>query len=305
MSQTAPSSTKPAVDSPPWAPWLIYAHDLMWAAVVTAGYILVRYHFEPRPLPLGMLERATVSYVVICAVVFPAFRLHRGIWRYTALNDVVRVFQAVAIASLVQLPLLFLVDRLADFPRTTPLFVVPILTVCMVFGRLLRQAITHGDWGAVFRLEDRSLPTAVVVGSTPSVSDYLRSSRRRDRQVRVAGIVTLDDTPAGRTIQGVEVMGGLSRLGPVLKSLSAAEDRSPQVILAERRPGRDTVEAVLAAASEVGVQVVSQGAGGLLRPARPSALLDRRARSLNLGLARTLVHGKRVLVTGAGGTIGG
>jgi O-antigen biosynthesis protein WbqV len=303
MSLTVPP--KPGADSPAWAPWLIYVHDMIWAAIVTASYIIVRYHFEPRALPLGMLERATASYAAICAFVFPAFRLHRGIWRYTALNDVVRVFQAVAIASLIQLPLLFLVDRLADFPRTTPLFVIPILTVCMVFGRLLRQAITHGDWRAVFRLEDRSLPTAVVVGTTPSVSDYLRTSRRRDRQVRVAGIVTLDETRAGRTIQGVEVMGGLSRLGPVLKSLSAAEDRSPQVILAERRPGRDIVEAVLAAASEVGVQVVSQGAGGLLRPARPSALLDRRARSLNLGLARMLVAGKRVLVTGAGGTIGG
>ncbi len=305
MSHTASAPPKPSADSPPWAPWLIYVHDLMWAAVVTAGYIVVRYHFEPRPLPVDMLARATLSYVAICAFVFPSFRLHRGIWRYTALNDVVRAFQAVAIASLIQLPLLFLIDRLADFPRTTPLFVIPILTACMVFGRLLRQALTHGDWAAAFRLEDRSLPAAVVVGTTPSVSDYLRTSRRRDRQVRVAGIIALDETRAGRTIQGVEVMGGLSRLGPVLKSLSAAEDRSPQVILAERRPGRDTVEAVLAAASEVGVQVVSQGAGGLLRPARPSALLDRRARSLNLGLARMLVAGKRVLVTGAGGTIGG
>jgi len=64
------------------------------------------------------------------------------------------------------------------------------------------------------------------------------------------------------------------------------------------------VEKVLAAAEAAGVREVSQNAGGVLRPARPSALLDRRARFLNLDLARELVKDKRVLVTGAGGTIG-
>lgn len=290
-------------ESAPWMPWLIYAHDLAWAGAVMLGVLVVRYHFEPKPLPADMVVRATVSFVLICAVVFPAFRLHRGLWRFTALNDIVRLFQAVLIASLIQLPLLFVWDRLQDFPRSTPLFVVPILTVGLAFGRLLKQAVTHGDWRAAFRLEDRSNPAAVVVGSASAVSDYLRTSRR-DRQVRIAGIIVLDEGHAGRTIQGAEVMGGLPRLASVLKALSAADDRSPQVILAEKRPGREVVEQVLAAAEEAGVREVSQNAGGALRPAQPSALLDRRARFLNLALASELVKGKRVLVTGAGGTIG-
>ena len=290
-------------DSPSWMPYLIYAQDLLFAAVVMVGVIVVRYHFE-RPLPVDMVVRATAVFVLICAVVFPAFRLHLGLWRYTALNDVLRVFQAVTIAVLLQLPFLFLIDRLKDFPRTTPLFVIPLLTAVLSFERVVKQAATHGDWRAALRLEDRSRPAGVVVGSSSSVSDYLRTSRARDRQVRIAGIVVLDEGHAGRTIQGAEVLGALPRLVPVLKALAAAEDRSPQVILAEKRPGRAVVEAVLAAAGEVGVQVVSHSSGGLLRPVQASALLDRRARNLDLDLVRTLVAGRRVLVTGAGGTIG-
>ncbi len=302
MSSSVPSPARDAA-SPSWMPWLIYLQDLAWAGVVMAGVIVVRYHFE-RPLPIGMVVRATASFVLICGFVFPAFRLHRGLWRYTALNDVVRVFQAVVIAALIQLPLLFLIDRLLDFPRSTPFFVVPVLTAVLSFERVLKQAFTHGDWGAVLRLEDRSRPAAVVVGSSSAVSDYLRTSRRRDRTVRIAGIVVLDEDHAGRTILGAEVMGSLPRLAAVLKALAAAEDRSPQVILAEKRPGRQVVDAVLAAAGEVGVQVVSHGSGGTLRPVQASALLDRRARNLDLDLVAGLVAGKRVLVTGAGGTIG-
>ena len=291
-------------DSAPWMPWLIYAQDLVWCAAVVAGFIAVRYAFEPRPLPLDMLSRATVTYVLVAAVVFPAFRLHRGLWRYTSLNDVVRIFQAVAITALIQLPLLFLIDRLRDFPRSTPFFVAPLLTATLASGRLVKQAMAHGDWRTALRFEDRSLPTAVVVGSTSAVSDYLRTAPRRNRSVRVKGIVLLDESHAGRTIQGVDVMGPLPRLRSVLKAIGAAEDRPPQVILAERRPGRDVTDVVLEAAEEIGCQVIGVGAGGALRPVRASALLDRKARSLDLALARSLVKDKRVLVTGAGGTIG-
>ncbi len=304
MSQSPAQGPGKRADSPAWMPWLIYAHDLAWAAAVMLATLLIRYHFEPKPLPVGMVVRATVSFVLVCAVVFPAFRLHRGLWRFTALNDVVRLFQAVLIATLVQLPILFVWDRLQGFPRSTPLFVAPILTVCLAGGRLLKQAQAHGDWRAVFRLEDRTHPAAVVVGSTHAVSDFLRSARRGERRVRIAGIVLLDESHAGRTIQGAEVLGALPRLPMILKAVSAAEDRAPQVILAERRPGREVVDATLAAAEQVGAQVVSHSSGGMLRPVRASALLDRRARFLNLALARDLVRDKRVLVTGAGGTIG-
>lgn len=306
MTETpAAPSTPRGRDTPPWMPWLISSHDLLWAAAVMAGAIVVRYHFETKPLPVDMVVRATASFVVICAIVFAAFRLHRGLWRYTALNDVFRVFQAVVVANLVLLPFLFLLDRLQDFPRSTPLFVIPALTLGLAAGRLLKQAVAHGDWLAAFRFEDRTLPAAVVVGTTASASEYLRVSRaNRTRANRIAGIVALDDGHAGRTIQGVEVVGSLSRLGPVLKALNAAEDRPAQVILSERRPGREVVEAVLAAASETGAPVMSQGVSGALKPLRPAALLERRIRSLNFDLARMLVGGKRVLVTGAGGTIG-
>ncbi len=291
-------------ESPAWATWLIYLQDLLWTGVVVAGVIAVRYHFEPRPLPLGMLQRATLSYLIVAALVYPAFQLQRGLWRYTALSDVVRIVRAVSVTTLIQLPLLFLIDRLQDFPRSTPLFVIPILTLALASGRLLSQAWLHGGDRPIFFLENRTLPTAIVVGNAASVSDYLRTAQRRDRAARLAGIVLLDELHAGRTIQGVDVKGALPRLPSVLKAFAAAEGRPPQIVLAERRPGRKVTDAVLAAAEAVGGVVVGVGPGGALLPVRASALLDRKARCLDLDSARGLVKDKRVLVTGAGGTIG-
>ncbi len=286
--------------------WLVLLHDLAWAAATMAGALAVRYHFERKPLPDHLLSHTTAWFVGVCAVVFVVFRQHRTMWRFTALNEVVKIAQAVIAANLILLPILFSVDRAQDFPRSTPLIVAPVLTALLAFGRVLAHALAHGDIGAPFRFQDRSRPPAVAVGSAKALSTYL-TSRRRNAAQRIAGLVTLDGAPFGRTIHGVEVLGDLRRLTSILKAVGAAEDREPQVVLTEPRPGRDLMEAVVAAAGESGARVVrvrGERSGGAVVAVDAADLLDRPPRVLDPERARSLIRGKRVLVTGAGGTIG-
>ena len=287
-------------------PWLVLLHDLAWAAAVMATTLAVRYRFERKPLPDHLLSHTTLWFVAVCAVVFIAFRQHRTMWRFTALNEVVKIAQAVVVANLILLPILFSLDRAQDLPRSTPLIVAPVLTAALAFGRLLAHALAHGDIGAPFRFQDRSRPPAVAVGSAKALSAYL-TSRRRNAAQRIAGLVTLDGAPFGRTIHGVEVLGDMRRLTSILKAVGAAEDREPQVVLTEPRPGRELMEAVVAAAGESGARVVrvrGERSGGGTVAVDAADLLDRPPRTLDPERARSLIRGKRVLVTGAGGTIG-
>ena len=281
-------------------------HDLAWAAAVMAATLAVRYHFEGRPPPDHLIGHSTAAFTAVCAGVFLAFRQNRTLWRFTALNEVVKIAQAVAVAELVLLPILFLVDRARDFPRSTPLVVAPVLVGALAFGRVLAHALAHGDVGAPFRFQDRSRPPAVAVGSAQALSAYLTTRRRRAGH-RIAGLVTLDGAPFGRTLHGAEVLGDLRRLTSILKAVGAAEDREPLLVLAEPRPARELMEAVVAAAGEAGARLVrvrGERAGGGVAPVDAADLLDRPPRTLDLARARALVGGKRVLVTGAGGTIG-
>lgn len=138
--------------------WLVLVHDLAWAGAVMAGVLTLRYHFERKPLPDHLLSHTTACFVAVCAVVFVAFRQHRTMWRFTALNEVVKIAQAVIVADLILLPILFGLDRAQDFPRSTPLIVAPVLTAALAFGRVLAHALAHGDIGAPFRFQDRSRP---------------------------------------------------------------------------------------------------------------------------------------------------
>ncbi len=289
------------------SPWFVLMYDLALAAAVMAGVLAVRYYFERKPAPHGLIPGVTSVFVLICTVVFAGFRQHRTMWRFTTLNDGVRLAQAVALAVLLLLPVLFVANRAADFPRSTVLIVAFVLTLALAGGRMLAHALAHGDLGAAFRFENRSLPPAVIVGSAGAAAAYLTQQRRMKTRLRVAGLVTLDDAPFGRTIQGAEILGDLRRLTSILKALAAAEAREPQLVLAEPRPGRALMDQVVASAGEAGAKLVrvrSEGGGSALSPVDAADLLDRPPRTLDRERARALIAGKRVLVTGAGGTIG-
>jgi len=286
----------------------VYLHDLILAALAMAGSIMVRYSFEPDAIPYDLVWQASLIFAAVCAVVFPFFRLHRTLWRFTALNDVVRIAQAAAVSVLLFLPVLFLVTRLDDFPRSTLLLAAPVITAFLAFGRVFAQAWTHGDIRAAFRFENRSDPQAVVVGTAAAASAYLTALRRAPTSMRVAGIVVLDEVERGRMLQNAEILGGLTELAPLVRALAAADRRAPQIIVAEPRPSRALLEAVVAAAGETGAKVArirpNDPLGGAVSPLEAADLLDRPPRRLDMSRARALIEGKRVLVTGAGGTIG-
>ena len=285
--------------------WLAYAYDVAISSGLMATVLIWRYRFEPKPLPSDMVWRATVAFAVITAVVYPLIRLHRGLWRFTTLSDVLRIAQAVAFANLVLIPTLFITDRLTDFPRTGLLIEAPLLVLILTASRLAVRVWRRGDLAAALRFEDRSAPWAVIVGDHSAAADYLSELRRLGGQrFRFRGVITASEPADGGLIDGVEVLGGLDRLGAVLQA-SAEDGPEVRVILAELRPGRELMQLVVVAAAETGARVVRRrGPGALASPVEAADLLDRPPRRLNHERAAALISGRNVMVTGAGGTIG-
>jgi FlaA1/EpsC-like NDP-sugar epimerase len=291
-------------------PASIYLHDLAAAALGMAGAYLLRYQFEPKPTPYAAALVATGLFVMVCAAVFPLMGLERGVWRFSALNDIIRCAQASILANLVFLPVLFQINRLQDFPRSTVAMCMIATTGLLCAGRLLARAWAGGDLRGALRFEDRGLPPAVVVGSAGAADAFVGAARRStDKRFRIAGIIALDLAGAGRTIRGVPILGGLDRLGAALRQAKAEASAPASVIIAEPRPSRALLEQVVGAAAETGALVARgrafNGDEAAIAPVGAADLLTRPPRALNLDAARSLIAGKRVLITGAGGAIGG
>ncbi len=236
------------------------------------------------------------------------FRLSQQYWRFSALEDLV----GVAGGSVLSAALFAIVWSITGYPLPTPTFpIVHALTLMVFLGAprvlyRLAKARPRARGG-------QPVQSILLVGAGEGADSFLRAlAGERDPGLRVIGLLALGRNQTGRRMQGLPILGGVSETRRVLERL-AERDRLPDALvvtdaaLAGRRMGY-----LLEEAQRQGIPVRQapratelRDAGGIeLKPVALEDLLNRpQVRLDHAGLAR-LVRDRRVLVTGAGGTIG-
>jgi FlaA1/EpsC-like NDP-sugar epimerase len=229
--------------------------------------------------------------------------LYAQIWRHASIAEARRViFAGLASAVLVTATSLA-VGR--PFPMSVS--VLGSLIVTMLLGGIRFQS-------RLFALNRReSGPSAVhvvVMGAGDAAAELVRSMRR-DAHCGMRPIVMLDDDPrkVGLLCAGVTVAGTFDDLPDV-----AARHQIHQAILAVPSASRETVRraAELADSCDLAMRVLPPVQELIGRRVRTSALrelriddlLGRRPVETDLASVRALIEGRRVLITGAGGSIG-
>lgn len=309
MSTPRPTKTSPAARAS-WASmgW-VALYDIAAGAASMWLAVQIRYYFHPSDPPTGIIFQSVSVFALACALVFLLTGLHRGVWRYTALNDAARIIRAVGIANFVFLPVLFLLNRLDGFPRTSILIEIPILIALLLGARVAATAWRTQRLQNAFRLEDRNKPAAILVGSEAELDEALRDLSRRNGSVpfRPKGLVVPEGQLTGRAIRGVPVYGDIDALPGLLNRLSAAETLAPRLVIAGQNTRPEIVNVLIRMASVTGAKLSRARPAhgpGAFSPVETADLLNRPPRSPDLESARPLIEGRRVLVTGAGGTIG-
>ena len=300
-------------------------HDIFMAALSFEISVLVRYYTYGAPQSPGFLWPATVVFTVVCFIAFWRAGLYRGIWYYASFNDLVAIVKAVTLSILVFLAIMFVATRLQDFPRTALLINWPLLIFLLAGPRFLYRALKDGNWRAAFERNAETRIPVLLVGAGDAAEMFIRDqSRGRNANYRVVGIV--DDKPnrIGRDIRGVRVMAAIDGLDQVIENLDNKGLRPQRLIIASERIDGTVVRELLDKADAAGLTLArvprltdfKQGgsesgtsprlidADGQLQAIDIADLLGRPRKVLDREAMAALIAGKRVLVTGAGGTIG-
>ena len=295
---------------------LAFLHDVMMAAIsfVIALYLrlgnrLVEY--EPR-----LTAVYVVGFTLIAAGVFLATGLYRGIWRYASLPDLFNIGRAVSLTLLLFFPVMFVLTRLATLPRST-LWIDWFVLVALLGGPRLAYRLfkDRGLDHVLERVKHRNVPVLLI--STKEGADTFIREMRRDPRAVYSVVGVLADTPSrvGREIYRVPVLGTIDDLEAVIARLDRRGKRPQKLIItAQNLPGAQ-VRRLLERADALAIPLARlprltdfqrnlDNPERVLEPialedllGRPQAVLDRD------GMAR-LIRGRRILVTGAGGTIG-
>jgi FlaA1/EpsC-like NDP-sugar epimerase len=243
------------------------------------------------------------------------FRLSQQYWRFAGMGDLLTVAaSSVSGAALFSLALYAsaLGPPSAAFPLAHGLTLLALLGAPRVAYRWFRS---RGQ-APMARADATSV---LVVGQTEDCDLFLRAlTRDRRQRFRVEGLITLGDRQTGRRIQGYPILGAMKDAGTVLERLRD-EGRLPgTLVMATPDLQGGALASVVAQADRFGLRVrraprLTELHHGTepgeprpveLRPIMIEDLLNRPQVPLDRdGMAR-LIQGRRVIVTGAGGTIG-
>ena len=304
---------------------LVAGHDIIMAALSFEASVWLRYYTYGLPQSPGFVIEATIVFTAVCAAVFGATGLYRGIWYYASLNDLIAITKAVTLASLIFLPILFLLTRLENLPRTALLINWALLIFLLAAPRMLYRMLKDRNLAVMFERETERRVPVLLAGAGDQAETFIREmSRRRTAGYRVVGIV--DDKPnrIGREIRGVTVLGNLSGIPAVVDRLERRSLRPQRLIVASDSIDGRAVGRLLEIADELGMtlarlprltdfrrdpvkggQLQSLGEGAIeVRPVDVEDLLGRPQKVLDRAAMGALIGGRKVLVTGAGGTIG-
>ncbi len=236
------------------------------------------------------------------------FHLSQQYWRFAGVEDLV----GVAGSSIVSAALFALVWAVSGYPLPTPTFpIVHALTLAAFLGapRVFYRLAKARPRGAA----GRPVQTVLLVGAGEGADSFLRAlAGERRAGLRVVGLLALGRNQTGRRMQGHAILGSMSELRRVLDRL-AEQGRLPDaLVVTEPRLAGSRMGYLLEEAQRQGIPVrqaprpteLREAQGIELKPVALEDLLNRpQVRLDHDGMAR-LVRGRRVLVTGAGGTIG-
>lgn len=258
----------------------------------------------------------TGGFVLIALPTFLIFGMYRGIWRYASVDDLVNITKAASFAVLLFFPVMFLVNRLAEVPRSVPIIQWCLLIVLLGGARFAYRLLRDRAPALRRRRKHQAIPV-LLLGAADAAEQFIRSTRSdTSRLYRVVGV--LDDNPAvqGRVLHGVRVLGRLPDLPEVMALLGRRGIAPQRVIMADPSTiDRGNKEELFEQAERLGLSVAclprltefkdaAESETQALRPIALEDLLGRPQVTLNRSAISQLIAGRRVLVTGAGGTIG-
>lgn len=286
---------------------------LAFLALLVGRYLVIDMPFTPDTL----LQAG--YYALASLVVELLFRVERAPWRFVSASDHLRLFRSAFLTAAT-----FMVITRFSHPgidgglRTVAgaaLFQGTFLSAARVIRRSLheRQLLD-----SVLRLGPASmhpaLPRLLIVGSAVEADGFLRSPAGLGERYTPIGVVSPLDRETGDELRGVCVLGAIADFDRVLARLRDS-GLSPSAILfltdsamstfGAERLGRLKTEGVRLLRRHGVVEMgAAASAGPALREISLEELLSRPPVRLDPEPVRALVSGRRVLVTGAGGSIG-
>jgi FlaA1/EpsC-like NDP-sugar epimerase len=248
---------------------------------------------------------AALGSVAIALPIFVAFGLYRAVFRYVGWESFAAIAQAVLVYGIIYASI-FTAFAIPGIPRTVGVIQPVLLVIALVAARVAARYVLGGRFRRMVRRDNKK---NVLIYGAGSAGRQLASALSDTADTRVRGFLDDDRGLQGSVIGGIRVLNpaniadaveGLAISEIFLAIPSAAQTRRNDILRHIRAVG-------VAVRTLPGILDLAHGKVSVshLRPLEVEDLLGRDAVAPQLDLLERNIVGKCVMVTGAGGSIGG
>ena len=279
-------------------------------AVICSNFLslLLRYEFQLDTIPEYFMNAVWLHLpisILITLAIFYIFRLYHSLWAYAGVNEMQNILVASFSSAALQGVTLLLFDR--SVPKSYYFFNAFLLvgfTVTSRFAyRFAREARRkkHNKNNSI---------SVMIVGAGDAGNTIIKEiNSSYFSTMRIRCIIDDDPQKWGRYIQGIKVVGGRDKIVE-----NAAIHEIDEIIIAIPSAGRRTIKEIVEIAQQTncklrtlpGMYQLVNGEVDVskLRDVDVEDLLGRDPIKVDLDSILGYVKGKKVLVTGGGGSIG-
>ncbi len=255
----------------------------------------------------------TLPFLCIsCTIIYTVFRMHSGLWSYFSFNDLPKILLASVISVLTFLFLIaiFLKNYLPNIPRSVLVLEIIFLSLWASGGRyLVRLIYEHRSAKKANNINNTS--RILIVGNLHDC-DLLMRNNRRESIGRIVGIITDSIYENKMTLQGVPVYSK-----PIQDTgIIAAKKQADYVLILPpfNKPSQMNIIVESCSLAKIACQfrmipsLTELTSGNIqvscIKHVELEDLLGRGKRELDRSILKTCLANKKIMITGAGGSIG-
>ncbi len=274
---------------------LYLAYYLRFEGVIPTDYLASFFSL----VPVILISRAVVYFY---------FGFYTRFWKYSSLEDLIQILKAVVTGTLLFLFISILYDRSLLIPRSVIIIDMTLLIMILGGSRLVWRMYRERFLQPNMVNDDHRLPV-LILGAGDKGVHLLRYVQRFAPQYKVCGFLDDDPKKKNSSLSGVRVLGDRQSIPDLASELQIKE-----ILIATNTISTESLGDIIDICTQCGVKYkIASSITDMntkevhisnIKKIGIQDLLGRDQVSLDLSSLQNLLEGKRVLVTGAGGSIG-
>ncbi|MFA5160162.1 MAG: nucleoside-diphosphate sugar epimerase/dehydratase [Candidatus Omnitrophota bacterium] len=288
-----------------WQENVVLAGD---AAVIVFSYVVayfIRFDGIPPVSYLEMMSRTLPFVLIVRLAALFYFKLNTSMWEYASVKDLIQIIKAVTVSSVFIVAITMVTDT--GHPRSIFIIDWLFLTIALSGERFIIRLTRPLRWK--MKHSPRHRIKVLVVGAGDAGEMLLREIiYQYGNHYEAVGLIDDEPKKYGKRIHGVKVLGTRKDITAIVNEHGVEE-----IIIAIPSASGEAIRGIIESCTirDVRVKIVP-GLQKILngnleikiRDVSPEDLLGRETVRVNLAEIRSYIKGRRVLVTGASGSIG-